>query len=76
MSVLFYNGDKDIFYERELRCINMLFVILVLYVIGIVFILLSVFGFKMEGLFMKYILYIIGSVIIMIVIFILIGYVI
>ncbi|MBH4638188.1 hypothetical protein I6B89_12730 [Staphylococcus aureus] len=43
MSTLLYNGDKDISHERESRCINMLFVILVLYVIGIAFILLSVF---------------------------------
>ncbi|PTY63001.1 hypothetical protein B1T38_06395, partial [Staphylococcus aureus] len=29
MSTLLYNGDKDISHERESRCINMLFVILV-----------------------------------------------
>ena len=42
----------------------MLFVILVLYVIGIAFILLSVFGSKTEGLSTKHTLYTIGSAII------------
>ncbi len=53
----------------------MLFVILVLYVIGIAFILLSVFGSKTEGLSTKHTLYTIGSAIITIAIFISIGYV-
>ncbi len=52
----------------------MLFVILVLYVIGIAFILLSVFGSKTEGLYTKHTLYTIGSAIITIAIFISIGY--
>lgn len=52
----------------------MLFVILVLYVIGIAFILLSVFGSKTEGLSTKHTLYTIGSAIITIAIFISIGY--
>lgn len=51
----------------------MLFVILVLYVIGIAFILLSVFGSKTEGLSTKHTLYTIGSAIITIAIFISIG---
>ncbi len=42
----------------------MLFVILVLYVTGIAFILLSVFGSKTEGLSTKHTLYTIGSAII------------
>ena len=50
----------------------MLFVILVLYIIGIAFILLSVFGSKTEGLSTKHTLYTIGSAIITI--FISIGY--
>ncbi|HAR5275890.1 TPA: hypothetical protein I1S49_002574 [Staphylococcus aureus] len=74
MSALLYNGDKDISHERESRCINMLFVILVLYVTGIAFILLSVFGSKTEGLSTKHTLYTIGSAIITIAIFISIGY--
>ncbi|HDJ6640675.1 TPA: hypothetical protein PQ887_001487 [Staphylococcus aureus] len=73
MSALLYNGDKDISHERESRCINMLFVILVLYIIGIAFILLSVFGSKTEGLSTKHTLYTI-SAIITIAIFISIGY--
>ncbi|MDT4117782.1 hypothetical protein RPP50_02525 [Staphylococcus aureus] len=68
------NGNKDISHERESRCINMLFVILVLYIIGIAFILLSVFGSKTEGLSTKHTLYTIGSAIITIAIFISIGY--
>lgn len=52
----------------------MLFVILVLYIIGIAFILLSVFGSKTEGLSTKHTLYTIGSAIITIAIFISIGY--
>lgn len=51
----------------------MLFVILVLYIIGIAFILLSVFGSKTEGLSTKHTLYTI-SAIITIAIFISIGY--
>ncbi|MDN9006722.1 hypothetical protein Q0P47_14310, partial [Staphylococcus aureus] len=74
MSAFLYNGDKDISPERESLCINMLFVILVLNVIGIAFILLSVFGSKTEVLYTKHTLYTIGSAIITIAIFISICY--
>ncbi len=47
----------------------MLFVILVLYVIGIAFILLSVFGSKTEGLSTKHTLYTIGSAFILLSVF-------
>ncbi|HDE6538146.1 TPA: hypothetical protein PDS20_002626 [Staphylococcus aureus] len=43
MSALLYNGNKDISHERESRCINMLFVILVLYIIGIAIITIAIF---------------------------------